>query len=146
MSKTLFGSMDTIDDIERATRDLRSTAYPDRDVDMIVKRRPDDGTPATLAGMSAAAKGAIAGGLLGGVAGLAASLSGLDIPAIAPILAAGSVVATLAGAGAGAIAGGLIGGLTELGTDNAPLSDGAWGATEDLKTRELRGDVPLDRM
>jgi hypothetical protein len=125
MSKTL--SMDTIE-VERAPRDLRSAAYVDRDVEMTTNNAQRfDNEPVTesLVGMSASAKGAIAGAILGGVAGLAASMSGVDLPGVAPILAYGSVVATFAGAGVGAIAGGVIGGLAELGVDRAPLSDGA---------------------
>ena len=147
MSKTL----DVIDETERETRDLRGAAYADRDVDMTVNNtmRADNGAPsvsASLAGMSAAAKGTVAGAILGGVAGLAASMSGVDLPGLGPILAYGSVVATFAGAGAGAIAGGVIGGLTEIGDDRAPLSDGAWSsASENLKSRDMRSDVPLDR-
>jgi hypothetical protein len=149
MSKTLFGSMDTIE-VERAPRDLRSAAYVDSDVEMTANNSQRDGNraPVTepLVGMSASAKGTIAGAILGGAAGLAASMSGLDLPGVGPILAYGSVVATFAGAGVGAIAGGVIGGLTELGVDRASLSDGAWlGAGDELKPRDMRSDVPLDR-
>ena len=146
MNKSL--SMDTIE-VERAPRDLRSAAYVDRDVEMTTNNAPRlDNEPVTesLAGMSASAKGAIAGAILGGVSGLAASMSGVDLPGVGPILAYGPVVATFAGAGVGAIAGGVIGGLAELGVDRAPLSDGAWtGATDESKARDMRSDVPLDR-
>ena len=64
---------------------------------------------------SATAKGAVTGAVVGGGAGLAASLAGLAIPGIGPIIAAGPIVATLAGAGTGAVAGGLIGGLVDIG-------------------------------
>ena len=150
MSKTLFGSMDTIE-VERAPRDLRSSGYVDSDVKMTANNAQRDSdrpaVPEALVGMSASAKGAIAGAVLGGAAGLAASLSGMDLPGVGPILAYGSVVATFAGAGVGAIAGGVIGGLAELGVDRAaPLSDGAWmGDRDELKARDMRSDIPLDR-
>jgi uncharacterized protein (TIGR02271 family) len=57
----------------------------------------------------------VIGGVTGGVAGLLASLAGLAIPGIGPVLAAGPLVAALTGAGVGAVAGGLIGALTSAG-------------------------------
>jgi hypothetical protein len=64
---------------------------------------------------SGASKGAVTGGILGGTAGLAASLIGLAIPGIGPLLVAGPIIAALTGAGVGAVAGGLIGALTDVG-------------------------------
>jgi hypothetical protein len=61
----------------------------------------------------------VTGGVVGGAAGLAASLMGLAIPGIGPIIAAGPIVATLSGAGVGAVAGGLIGGLTDMGVSKS---------------------------
>jgi len=72
-------------------------------------------TGRTTTDTGGAATGAVAGGVLGGAAGVAASLMGLAIPGIGPIIAAGPILAGLTGAGVGAVAGGLIGGLTNLG-------------------------------
>ena len=67
---------------------------------------------------SKTAAGAVTGGVVLGAAGLAASLMGLAIPGIGPIIAAGPIVSLLTGAGVGAVAGGLIGGLTDLGVSH----------------------------
>jgi hypothetical protein len=122
MVKTVIGSFDSVDDANRAVRELRAAGFVERDINLIannVQRGVATGAPVTNPGMAhdnAAATGAVAGGALGGAAGLAASLMGLAIPGIGPILAAGPIVAALAGAGAGAVAGGLIGGLTNSGS------------------------------
>ena len=119
MVKTVIGSFDSVDDANRAVRELGAAGFLDRDISLIannVQRELPVGNPGTVHD-NAAATGAVAGGALGGAAGLAASLMGLAIPGIGLILAAGPIVATLAGAGAGAVAGGLIGGLTELGVE-----------------------------
>jgi len=119
MIKTVIGSFDSVEDGDRATRDLRSVGFAEADINVVVSnvRQADADTdlPAIGDATGPVARGAVAGGVLGGAAGLAASLAGLAIPGIGPILMAGPIVATLAGAGAGAVAGGVIGRLTELG-------------------------------
>lgn len=62
-----------------------------------------------------AMKGAGTGAALGGAAGLLVGLTGLAIPGVGPIIAAGPLAALLAGAGVGAVAGGAIGALTKMG-------------------------------
>jgi hypothetical protein len=97
------------------------------------------------------AKGAVAGAVVGGGAGLAASLAGLAIPGIGPIIAAGPIVATLAGAGTGAVAGGLIGGLVDLGV---PETDAEYyaeavrrgGALVTVRADESRAEEAADIM
>jgi hypothetical protein len=115
MVKTVIGSFDSVDDANRAVRELRAAGFVERDINLIANNVQRG--VATEGQDNAAATGAVAGGALGGAAGLAASLMGLAIPGIGPILAAGPIVAALAGAGAGAVAGGLLGGLTELGVE-----------------------------
>ncbi len=67
---------------------------------------------------ASAGRGAVAGGVIGGAAGLIASLAGLAVPGIGPLVAAGPIAAALAGAGIGAVAGGLIGGLRQVGVSD----------------------------
>jgi hypothetical protein len=62
-----------------------------------------------------AMKGAGTGAAVGGAAGLLVGLTGLAIPGIGPIIAAGPIAALFAGAGVGAVAGGAIGALTKMG-------------------------------
>jgi hypothetical protein len=62
--------------------------------------------------------GALTGGLMGGAAGVAVGLTGLTIPILGPVIAAGPIVAALAGAGMGAVVGGLMGALASVGVDS----------------------------
>jgi hypothetical protein len=137
--KTVVGSFDSFDEAKRVARELMDEGFRDGDVNVVASNLRNDlagstsatggtgtGTGVTGTGMardrgdaaddaSGAATGAVTGGVVGGAAGLAASLMGLAIPGIGPIIAAGPIVATLSGAGVGAVAGGLIGGLTDMG-------------------------------
>jgi len=123
MVKTVVGTFDSISEASAAARDVRAAGFLPDDVNVVAnntQRVATDttaarATEATESTASGAATGVLTGGALGGVAGLAASLMGLAIPGIGPILAAGPIAAALAGAGAGAVAGGLIGGLTDMG-------------------------------
>lgn len=132
MVKTIVGSFDSFNEAHQVANDLRSAGFIDSDISIVANNAAgayrddprvtttDDDTDA-----SATAKGAVTGAVVGGGAGLAASLAGLAIPGIGPIIAAGPIVATLAGAGTGAVAGGLIGGLVDLGV---PESDAQYYA------------------
>lgn len=128
MVKTIVGSFDGFNEAHRVANELRAAGFLDSDISIVANnadgayandpRFDRVGAPAGAAPRddgSAAAKGAVAGAVVGGGAGLAASLAGLAVPGIGPIIAAGPIVATLAGAGTGAVAGGLIGGLVDLG-------------------------------
>jgi uncharacterized membrane protein len=122
MQKTIVGSFDSFDHAYRVVDDLKRAGFLESDTSIIASNLDgsykEDQRPAvrtTEPETSTAAKGAVAGAVVGGGAGLAASLAGLAIPGVGPIIAAGPIVATLAGAGTGAVAGGLIGGLVDLG-------------------------------
>jgi len=121
MVKTVVGTFDSISEASAAARDVRNAGFLPDDVNVVAnntQRLAGDTvrtTDTTETKTSGAATGVLTGGALGGVVGLAASLMGLAIPGIGPILAAGPIAAALAGAGAGAVAGGLIGGLTDMG-------------------------------
>jgi uncharacterized membrane protein len=121
MVKTIVGSFDSFNEAHRVANDLRAAGYLDSDISIVANNatgeyRDDERVRAASdKETSATAKGAVTGAVVGGGAGLAASLAGLAIPGIGPIIAAGPIVATLAGAGTGAVAGGLIGGLVDLG-------------------------------
>lgn len=123
MIETVVGSFDSADDADRATRDLRSLGFAERDINLVVSnvRQGDAETelPVIGDGTGPVARSAVTGGVLGGAAGLAVSLAGLAIPGIGPILSAGPLVSTLAAAGAGAAAGGIIGRLQNRGDDSA---------------------------
>ena len=125
MVKTIVGSFDSFNEAHQVANDLRSAGFLDSDISIVANNaagdyRDDPRVTTPQDEGSATAKGAVTGAVVGGGAGLAASLAGLAIPGIGPIIAAGPIVATLAGAGTGAVAGGLIGGLVDLGV---PESD-----------------------
>jgi uncharacterized protein (TIGR02271 family) len=121
MAKTVVGLMDSFNEAENVVDDLVRNGF-DRDNIGLVAQDEGEKYPSERAkerggGREAegAMKGAGAGAAIGGVAGLVMGITGLAIPGIGPIIAAGPIAATLAGAGVGAVAGGLIGGLTNLG-------------------------------
>ncbi|HVE51124.1 MAG TPA: hypothetical protein VNG69_16105 [Casimicrobiaceae bacterium] len=126
MVKTIIGSFDSFNEAHQVANDLRAAGFLDSDISIVANNAsgeyrddervmPAADTRTDADDTSAAAKGAVTGAVVGGGAGLAASLAGLAIPGIGPIIAAGPIVATLAGAGTGAVAGGLLGGLVDLG-------------------------------
>ena len=151
MVKTIVGSFDSFNEAHQVANDLRAAGFLDNDISIVANNAAGDYrddprvTTSPDADTSATAKGAVTGAVVGGGAGLAASLAGLAIPGIGPIIAAGPIVATLAGAGTGAVAGGLIGGLVDLGV---PESDAQYyaesvrrgGALVTVRADESRAD------
>jgi uncharacterized protein (TIGR02271 family) len=120
MAQTVVGLMDTIEEAHNVVQDLIDSGF-DRDDISIMSRKDEEAEVVTeekdiTSGVgSGTAKGAGAGAALGGIAGLVVGLTGLAIPGVGPIVAAGPLAAILAGAGIGAVAGGIIGALTDLG-------------------------------
>lgn len=119
--KTIVGLFDHFSEAEAVVRDLERAGYDRNDISLVASEsaRGKARTTTTAGGggdtAEGAGTGAIIGGVTGGMAGLIASLAGLAIPGIGPVLAAGPLVAALTGAGVGAVAGGLIGALTSAG-------------------------------
>jgi stress response protein YsnF len=120
MAQTVVGLMDTIEEAHHVVQDLIDSGF-DRDDISLMSRKDEEAEGVheekdTTSGIgSGTAKGAGAGAALGGIAGLVVGLTGLAIPGVGPIIAAGPFAAILAGAGIGAVAGGIIGALTEIG-------------------------------
>ena len=118
--KTIVGLFDNFSEAEAVVRYLERAGYDRTDMSIVANEVARGSTrTTTAAGADNAAEGAgtgaIIGGVTGGMAGLIASLAGLAIPGIGPVIAAGPLVAALTGAGVGAVAGGLIGALTSAG-------------------------------
>lgn len=154
MVKTIVGSFDSFNEAHQVANDLRAAGFLDNDISIVASNasgeyREDARVKGDGNQSSATAKGAVTGAVVGGGAGLAASLAGLAIPGIGPIIAAGPIVATLAGAGTGAVAGGLIGGLVDLGV---PETDAEYyaesvrrgGALVTVRADEARADEVAD--
>jgi stress response protein YsnF len=114
--KTVVGLMDTYTEAESLVRDLVDSGF-ERDSISIVANKEYAGEKQSEGKQRAkgAGKGAGAGAVVGGTAGLILGLTGLAIPGIGPVIAAGPIVAALTGAGVGAAAGGIIGALTKMG-------------------------------
>lgn len=127
--KTIVGLFDSRYPAAECVRDLERAGYG-RDRVSVVSGKAggdpvteaasamsvrDDADGAAEAAAEGAGTGAIIGGVAGGAAGLIASLAGLAIPGVGPVLAAGPLIAALTGAGVGALAGGLVGALTSAG-------------------------------
>jgi uncharacterized protein (TIGR02271 family) len=116
--KTIVGLFDHFSEAEAVVRDLERAGYDRGTISIVASEQVRSTVRTTTNDVSAAegaGTGAVVGGVTGGMAGLIASLAGLAIPGVGPVLLAGPLVAALTGAGVGAVAGGLIGALTTAG-------------------------------
>jgi hypothetical protein len=121
MVKTIVGSFYDSRAAHRAADALIADGFMQQDISVVASNILGDYTPDGRPlffeeePSNETETGAVAGGVLGGAAGLTASLVGLAIPGLGPVVAVGPLIAMLTGAGAGAVAGGLIGALTRAG-------------------------------
>ena len=128
MVKTIIGSFDDSRAAHRAAQALIDDGFMQQDLSVFASNILGDYTPdgrplfVDEAPETGAETGAVAGGVLGGAAGLTASLVGLAIPGLGPVVAVGPLIAMLTGAGAGAVTGGLIGALTHSGVSQEHAS------------------------
>src|SRR5688572_13794128 len=108
--KTIVGLFDSYPQAEACVRDLEAAGYGRDNVSIIANKERSSaaGVSGSTGDRSSIAEGAgtgaVIGGVTGGAAGLIASLAGLAIPGIGPVLAAGPLIAALTGAGVGAAA------------------------------------------
>ncbi len=117
--KTVSGLFDSYAEAKHAADELMIYGTPASRISIVASDlqgrytaiRGDEAAP------DDAGTGALRGGILGGAAGVAVGLTGLTIPILGPVIAAGPIVAALAGAGMGAVVGGLIGALASVGVD-----------------------------
>jgi len=151
MVKTIVGSFDSSRAAHRAAEALIDDGYMQQDISVVASNilgdYTPDGRPLSTAEEpdSETETGAVAGGMLGGAAGLTASLMGLAIPGLGPVVAVGPLIAMLTGAGAGVVAGGLIGALTHSGVSQEHASYYAetvrrGGALVSLRADESRAE------
>lgn len=159
MAKTVVGYFDNFRQAENAVDELTRDGFRREDISIIANQEARRSTTrvsgSDKAGESdagtGAAVGATTGAVVGGAAGLIASLAGLTIPVVGPILAAGPIVAMLSGAGVGAVAGGLIGALVNLGVpeEEARVYEEAvkrGGTLVTLKAEDARAQAAADIM
>jgi hypothetical protein len=123
MPPTVVGLFDTVEHAQQTVQDLLDNGVPRADISLVTRNTRDASplAPSTQAADAAdrVAAGAFGGGVLGGVLGVLVGVSGLAIPGIGPVLAAGplasAIGSALAGAGIGAVSGGLLGALSAAG-------------------------------
>jgi len=122
MVKTIVGSFSDSRGAHQAAEALIADGFMRQDISVVASNILGDYTPdgrplffEEEPKKTETETGAVAGGVLGGAAGLTASLVGLAIPGLGPVVAVGPLIALLSGVGAGAVAGGLIGALTRSG-------------------------------
>ncbi len=151
MVKTIVGSFEGSRAAHRAAQALIDDGFMQQDISVVASNILGDYTPdgrvltVDEEPDTETETGAVAGGMLGGAAGLTASLMGLAIPGLGPVVAVGPLIAMLTGAGAGAVAGGLIGALTHAGVSPEHASYFAesvrrGGALVSVRVDESRAD------
>jgi hypothetical protein len=121
--KTVVGLFDTFDEAKKAAGDLQSAGIPQDDISLVANNESGqyaannaDTTTDTITNTGhAVGRDAKVGAEIGAVAGLAIGLTGLAIPGLGWIAAAGWFGGMLLGAGTGAVIGGLTGALTHVG-------------------------------
>jgi hypothetical protein len=114
----VFGIYSTREGVERAAESLSQSNFPVTDISVLLPQTLGDkdiGTEKATKAPEGAATGAGSGAVLGGTLGLLVGIGALSIPGVAPLVAAGPIMATLAGIGAGGVVGGLTGGLIGIG-------------------------------
>src|SRR5687768_4677663 len=159
MPKTVVGFFDSFRQAENAVEELTRSGFKREDLSIIANQEARKSTTTTSTSHkgedsdagTGAAVGATTGAVVGGAAGLIASLAGLTIPVVGPILAAGPIVAMLSGAGIGAVAGGLIGALVNLGVPEEEArvyEEGVrrGGTLVTLKAEDARAQAAADIM
>jgi len=117
--KSVSGLFDSYAEAKHAADELMIYGTPAGRISIVASdlRGEYTATRGDGAAPEGAGTGALAGGLVGGAAGVAIGLTGLTIPILGPVIAAGPIVAALAGAGMGAVVGGLMGALASVGVD-----------------------------
>ena len=123
MAKTVVGLMDSYQEAQSVLQDLVNSGFKRESISIMASDKggkglqgvEQEGKGEGAQRAEGAAKGAGTGAAVGGIAGLIVGFTGLAIPGIGPIVAAGPLASLLAGAGVGAVAGGAIGALTKMG-------------------------------
>lgn len=119
MSKAAFGIFSRRASVENAVEVLKGAGF--RKTDIAVMLPHHDGAQEfavqrTTRAAETAVSGAGVGALIGGAIGWLAGIGVTTRPELAPLIAAGPVLAALAGLGVGAVLGGLAGALIGLGS------------------------------
>jgi len=117
-NKVVFGIYRNRVSAERAIETLKDSGFRTSDVSVLMPEgslTDDLATTKQTKAPEGATAGAGTGILLGGTLGWLVGAGALAVTGLAPLIAAGPIIAALAGAGAGGAIGGLTGGLVGLG-------------------------------
>lgn len=117
-NKVVFGIYPSRASIERAIETLKEAGFRTSDVSVLMPEgslNDDLATTKQTKAPEGAAAGAGTGLLLGGALGWLIGADALVVGGLAPLIAAGPLIASLAGAGVGSAIGSLTGGLLGLG-------------------------------
>ncbi len=109
MAKTVVGLMDSYQEAQSVLQDLVNSGFKRDAISIMASDKggkklqgvEQEGKGEGAQRAEGAAKGAGTGAAVGGIAGLIVGLTGLAIPGIGPIVAAGPLASLLAGAGVG---------------------------------------------
>src|SRR6266404_9569473 len=114
----VFGIYPTRASVENAVLKMKDAGFRYEDVSVLFPENlgskemaTQKGSKAPEGGVTGAASGAVIGGALGWLVGIGT----VTVVGLAPLVAAGPIVAALAGAGAGGAVGGIAGALVGLG-------------------------------
>jgi len=115
---SVFAIYNTRDSLEEAVTMLESAGFRNTDISVLA---PENEGTKDLAhekhtkAPEGTAAGSITGGAIGGILGGLVGVGAIVIPGLAPLVAAGPIIAALTGVGSVGVLGGLIGGLVGMG-------------------------------
>src|SRR5438552_481955 len=119
MSNTaVFGIYSSLDQVQNAVEEMKRAGFRNSDVSVLLPENigtKDIGVEKHTKAPEGGTAGAFSGIVLGGALGWLVGVGSLAIPGLAPLVAAGPIVAALSGAGAGAVVGSLTGTLIGFG-------------------------------
>jgi Protein of unknown function (DUF3341) len=119
MSNTaVFGIYATRQQVENAVDELKAAGFRSTDVSALLPENvgtKDFAIEKDTKAPEGTTTGAVTGGVIGGALGWLVGIGTLAIPGLAPLLAAGPIVAALTGVGVGGTIGGLTGALIGMG-------------------------------
>jgi hypothetical protein len=128
-SAAVFGIFAMRTSAEAAIDRLTAAGVSSQDLSVLISDQEESkefASETNTKALEGATTGVEVGGIVGGTLGLLAGMSALAMPGVAPLIAAGPMMASLAGLGVGGTVGGLVGALVSLGIPEyeAKLYDG----------------------